>query len=189
MESTAGKRLQEWREFKGLSLTELFRLTGIKVTTLSTAESAAGSNPSYDTITKMLAAFPDLSADWLLLGKGPMLKDGRALTPAPAPTPATEKPRYTTAAETVEEAGALVKLAATEAENIQLKERLEDAKAEIAWLRGKSQPSSYAAAKEQPRMEIRRWHEVIAEVEEAPKAGGVQRFLQEAEPSDAELAA
>jgi len=87
MESTAGKRLQEWREFKGLSLTELFRLTGIKVTTLSTAEQPGGSNPSYDTIKKLLAAFPDLSADWLLLGTGPMLRNGRTLAQLPTIVP------------------------------------------------------------------------------------------------------
>lgn len=90
MESTPGKRLQEWREFKGLSLTEVFRLTGIKVTTLSTVEQPGGTNPSYDTLSKLLTAFPDLNPDWLLLGAGPMLRDGKALTSAPraeAPRP------------------------------------------------------------------------------------------------------
>jgi transcriptional regulator with XRE-family HTH domain len=87
MESTPGKRLQQWREFKGLSLTEMFRATGVKVTTLSTAESAAASNPSYDTITKVLAAFPDLNPDWLLLGTSSMLRDGRTLTQLPAALP------------------------------------------------------------------------------------------------------
>lgn len=95
MESTPGKRLQEWREFKGLTLTDMFRQTGVKVTTLSTAEQPGASNPSYDTITKVLAAYPDLNPDWLLLGHGPMLRDGRVLTLVPAaeePTPPTTPP-------------------------------------------------------------------------------------------------
>lgn len=104
MESTPGKRLQQWREFKGLSITEVFRLTGIKVTTLSTAEQPGANNPSYDTITKLLNAFPDLNPDWLLLGSGPMLRDGRTLTAVvvPADPPATKEPSpdYTSAAAT-----------------------------------------------------------------------------------------
>ena len=130
MESTPGKRLQQWREFKGISLTEMFRATGVKVTTLSTAESPGASNPSYDTITKVLAAYPDLSPDWLLMGAGAMLRDGRALTPAPrAAEPA---PDFTTAAGTQE---AVVTLLLKE----QLAEAREQARADralIAWLQG-----------------------------------------------------
>ena len=130
MESTPGKRLQQWREFKGISLTEMFRATGVKVTTLSTAESAGGSNPSYDTITKVLAAYPDLSPDWLLMGAGAMLRDGRVL--APAPRAAEPAPDFTTAAGTQE---AVVTLLLKE----QLAEAREQARADralIAWLQG-----------------------------------------------------
>jgi transcriptional regulator with XRE-family HTH domain len=81
MDSTPGKRLLEWREFKGITLAEMSRITGIRNTTLSSSEQPGSSNPSYDTISKVLAGFPDLNPDWLLLGTGPMLRDGRVLTP------------------------------------------------------------------------------------------------------------
>lgn len=35
--------------------------------------------------------FPDLNPDWLLLGTGPMLRDGRELTPKPAAPTEPEK--------------------------------------------------------------------------------------------------
>ena len=134
MEATPGTRLHQWREFKGLSMTEMFRLTGIKVSTLSTAEQPGSSNPSYDTITKALQAFPDLSPDWLLLGTGPMLRDGRALTQAPRPEPA---PDYTSAAGTID---ATV--------NILLKEQIADLRKQnqqLLDMLGKSPGSSDAA--------------------------------------------
>lgn len=92
MESTPGKRMQIWREFKGITSTALSQATGINLTTISQAENPKGkvSNPSYDTLTKMLVAYPDLNPDWLLLGTGPMLRGGRSLAPAPALT--TEAP-------------------------------------------------------------------------------------------------
>jgi transcriptional regulator with XRE-family HTH domain len=166
MESTPGKRLLEWREYKGITLAEMARITGVSKSTINTVEQSGSSNPSYDTITKVLGSFPDLSPDWLLLGNGPMLRGGRELTPAPT-VAAEPAPRYTSAEETVEEANTLIKLAETEADNRQLRQRLEDAREEILWLRGKSYPSSYAAAPEQPRMEIRRWGEVTALAQEA----------------------
>ncbi len=94
MESSPGQRLQEWREYKGLTLSQASRATGIKVTTLSTAEQPGASNPSFDTLSKMLAAFPDLNPDWLLTGSGPLLRDGRALAPvaAAAAKEATTRP-------------------------------------------------------------------------------------------------
>ncbi len=94
MDSTPNTRLREWREFKGISITEMFRRTGVKVSTLSQADAAGASSPSYDTLTKVLLGFPDLSPEWLMLGTGPMLRDGRALTPATnaaaAPTETTD---------------------------------------------------------------------------------------------------
>jgi transcriptional regulator with XRE-family HTH domain len=83
MESTPGSRLAEWREFKGLTLVEMASITGISKTTINTVEQSGSSKPSYDTISRVLAGFPDLNPDWLLLGTGPMVR-GRVLTPAPA---------------------------------------------------------------------------------------------------------
>jgi len=53
--------------------------------------------PSADNLEKIIAKFPDLNLNWLLLGTGPMLRDGRALTPASEPDP----PRLTSTAATV----------------------------------------------------------------------------------------
>ncbi|GAB2959226.1 hypothetical protein GCM10027048_28190 [Hymenobacter coalescens] len=85
METTPGKRIQQWREYKGLTLAQMSRDSGVKVTTISTAEQPGASNPSYDTLSKLILAYPDLNPDWLLTGNGSMLRDGRELTPAPKP--------------------------------------------------------------------------------------------------------
>lgn len=88
MESTPGSRLAEWREFKGMTLAEMASITGISKTTINTVEQSGSSKPSYDTISRVLAGFPDLNPDWLLLGTGPMVR-GRGLTPA---TPVVSTP-------------------------------------------------------------------------------------------------
>jgi transcriptional regulator with XRE-family HTH domain len=113
MESTPGKRMLQWREFKGISITELSRLAGINVTTISQAESPKGkvSNPSYDTLTKMLTAFPDLNPDWLLLGAGPMLRDGRALVAVPKEAVAAAEPEPLAYGDVVELAVANARIA------------------------------------------------------------------------------
>jgi transcriptional regulator with XRE-family HTH domain len=185
MESTPGKRLLEWREYKGMTLLEMARATGISKTTLNGAEQSGSSNPSYDTISKLIAGFPDLNPDWLLLGTGPMLRDGRTLTPV-VTEEKTPAPRYTSGEATVEEASTLIKLAEAEAENRQLLQRLEDAKGEILWLRGKSTPSSYAAAPEVEPLKMRRWHEVVSQ---APPTGGKQLFMDTTGPVSDRLAA
>lgn len=135
--------MQQWREFKGITITALSNATGINVTTISQAENPKGkvSNPSYDTLTKMLTAFPDLNPDWLLLGTGPMLRDGRELTPKPAApstvTDNTEVAGPTSGQETV-----------AVAENILLRQHNEHLTKENArlWeLLGKSPGNSNAA--------------------------------------------
>lgn len=101
------------------------------------------SMPSGETLVALATTYPKFDAMWLLTGKGSMLRDGKVLAP---PAEAAEpRPDFTTAAGTVEEAGAVLRLARSETENEQLRQRLEDAKAEITWLRGKSFPSSDAA--------------------------------------------
>ena len=47
-------------------------------------------NPGYELLTKILLRFPDVSADWLLLGAGPMYRldaEPAAVPSAPQPTP------------------------------------------------------------------------------------------------------
>jgi hypothetical protein len=139
-------------------------------------------DPSFASIAKLKEQHPEVNMDWVFSGAGTALLTPVAQLPTQVSEPA---PRFTTAAETVEEASAIVRLAVIEAENAQLRERLQDKDAEIAWLRGKSTPSSYAAAKEQPRMEIRRWGDVAAQT----PTQECKHFIMHPEPSDAELAA
>jgi transcriptional regulator with XRE-family HTH domain len=92
MEATPGKRVQQLREAKGYkSLTAFAEYTGLKVGTLSALE-ADKSAPSFETMRCLAEKFPDLNPDWLLLGTGPMLRDGKVLTPAPVAAPASEVP-------------------------------------------------------------------------------------------------
>jgi transcriptional regulator with XRE-family HTH domain len=131
MESTPGKRMQIWREFKGITSTALSQATGINLTTISQAENPKGkvSNPSYDTLTKMLVAYPDLNPDWLLLGTGPMLRDGRSLAPA-IPTE-TQKPE---AQQVPADYGTTVELAITRARVADRDETILEQAREIARL-------------------------------------------------------
>ncbi len=44
-----------------------------------------GVKPGFDTLTKLFEVWPELSADWLMMGKGPMVRGGAADAPgAPA---------------------------------------------------------------------------------------------------------
>lgn len=87
MQNTAGFRVRKWREHKQLSATDFARLTGVKYSTLKSLED--GGQPSFETMQKLRAAFPDLSTDWIFddTETTSMFRDGRALTPAPAPRP------------------------------------------------------------------------------------------------------
>ena len=136
-----GARIKAFRESRGLTQKDIFQATHgeVKQTSLSAIENNQA-KPGFDTLAALLAAYPGLSSDWLLLGAGPMLRDGRALTPRPAPEPT---PGLTSGAATV-----------AEAENVLLRERLLDKQAiitllsaEVTELRGKSSGSSDAAGR------------------------------------------
>lgn len=147
-----GKQLRLFRESRNMKQQDFCEYTGIKQQTVSGIETGR-SEPSTALLQMLFLKFPDLNPDWLLLGTGPMLRDGRALVPAagadtPTPTPdppAPTRARFTSGSATVEEADTLVELARAEEANKQLRERLEDARQEITWLRGKSTPSLYTA--------------------------------------------
>lgn len=65
---------------KGLSPTHFADL--LKVQRSGVSHILAGRNkPSYDFIEKMLLAFPNINAEWLLLGKGDMYKSAAGDTP------------------------------------------------------------------------------------------------------------
>jgi len=85
METTPGKRIQMFREYKGYKKASAFaEVAGLKPATLSSIETDRTA-PSFDSIASISAAFPDLSLDWLMLGTGSMLRGGKELTPLEAP--------------------------------------------------------------------------------------------------------
>lgn len=108
--------------------------------------------PSFADVGRLKAEHDEVNVDWIFTGKGEALSKHKPATAAP---PAAETGPDTTPAaparaanrgQVVEHADTVLKLASAEAENLQLRERLDDAKAEILWLRGKSPASSHAAA-------------------------------------------
>lgn len=125
MEQTPGKRILIWREYKGLTPAQMIKATGIKRSTLDSVEDPNGSKPSHDTLMKVAAAFPDLNARWLLTGEGEMTNGQRLMPLAAKPADSTPEPTpgLTTGAATV-----------AEAENILLRELVDDLKADKARL-------------------------------------------------------
>lgn len=56
-----------------------------------------GAEPSFPTLVDFLKTFPDVSSDWLLLGVGPMLREGGDEAPVevePIPTKVVNSPKY-----------------------------------------------------------------------------------------------
>lgn len=137
MEHSFASRVLEFRKLKGLSQQAFAERCGLEQGNVSQMEK--GTEPKQSNITKLVAGFPDLSPEWLLLGTGPMLRDGRALAPVPRPEPA---PDYTTAEGTG--------LAAV---NIILKEQIADLRKQnqqLLDMLGKSPGSSDAAGLHAP---------------------------------------
>jgi transposase-like protein len=59
----------------GKGVPEVARKAGMDPNTLRLAIKAGASKPSFDTLFAILSAYPSLSSDWLMLGKGDMLKN------------------------------------------------------------------------------------------------------------------
>ncbi|MCC2547677.1 helix-turn-helix domain-containing protein [Hymenobacter sp. BT175] len=76
---TIGSRISAFREALNLKQADIFRAAGIKQQTLSSIES--GTEPKSGVIAALLAAYPQISPDWLLTGKGEMLREGAAKEP------------------------------------------------------------------------------------------------------------
>ncbi|RPD50015.1 XRE family transcriptional regulator [Hymenobacter sediminis] len=113
-----GSRIKALREELGLTQADLFRSTGIKQTTLSSIES--GTEPKAGIVSSLLAAYPQVNPEWLLLGSGPMLRNGRSLVPVEASAPKEMKqeqaPYLSHTTLTPEQIGQLlIKVAALEA--------------------------------------------------------------------------
>jgi transcriptional regulator with XRE-family HTH domain len=76
------KRLQKIIEEQGLSLNAFAQEIGVNRSTVS--HILTGRNkPSVEVLQKILKRFPDLSSDWLLLGRGGM-HERHALATSPA---------------------------------------------------------------------------------------------------------
>ena len=74
MKSTVNERIKELIKTLKLSDRKFSELTGISNTTLSNYFKR-GSEPGVNTIVLILTKYPDVSAEWLLLGKGNILKE------------------------------------------------------------------------------------------------------------------
>ena len=83
---TIDSRIQQFLNMEGLTPGQFADQLGIQRSGISHLLSGRN-KPSFDFITKMLSTYPNLQADWLLLGHGKPYKD-QAASPAPAPTPA-----------------------------------------------------------------------------------------------------
>ena len=86
---TVNSRIQQFLNMEGVSPAQLADQLGVQRSGLSHLLSGRN-KPSYDFLTKLLSAYPNLQADWLLLGRGKPYKE--AFTPAPAPLFPEEPP-------------------------------------------------------------------------------------------------
>ncbi len=85
-------------------------------------------NPSLDFVAKVLRRYPEIDANWLILGRGEMYSSGAALPP-PAPM---DQPLASAVAWAEEEAGEPVQEEVYFAENEQVEETNEVPLAELA---------------------------------------------------------
>lgn len=168
MESTFASRVKEFRKFKGLSQEAFAERCGLEQGNITQME--RGTDPKSSNAAKIIGAYPDLSSDWLLLGTGPMLRDGRALTPRVVEEPARVSAAGLLALSppTPEEWRALQR------ENQELREQLARKEGALVaveedrtWLRkqigGKTEASADAADEDSPLpvMEANRNHDYV----------------------------
>ena len=136
MEQTPYERLEIFWLAKGIRNMSAFAdAVRLKPGTLSAIKQRA-SKPTAAVLETIQQVFPDLSTEYVLWGRGPMLKDGRSLAPLPL-----QQANYTSGVDTVN----------TVVETL-LRERLADKdaliellRAENLELRGKPSDSSDAA--------------------------------------------
>lgn len=69
------ERLQQIVAYSRLSVRALAIKCGLKQQTLD-KYIKGGSEPSANTLIALASTYPEISADWLLLGNGPMLREG-----------------------------------------------------------------------------------------------------------------
>ncbi|WP_083937804.1 S24 family peptidase [Hymenobacter aerophilus] len=79
------QRVQQLFEHYNLNASSATKALGYS-TTSKLYSILGGAEPSYPTLVDFLTQWPNISADWLMLGVGPMLRSATA-TDAPAPKP------------------------------------------------------------------------------------------------------
>lgn len=82
--STVVDRVRELFDHHGLNANSASKGLGYNGTS-KLYKILQGSEPSFPTLVDMLTRWPDTSADWLLLGQGPMLRGLATPTPTPPP--------------------------------------------------------------------------------------------------------
>lgn len=70
------ERLKQFLTMEAISPARFAEIIGINRSGISHLLSGRN-KPSFEFIQKMLASYPDLNPDWLILGKGKPYKDGR----------------------------------------------------------------------------------------------------------------
>ena len=93
MEQTPYERLEAFWQSKGLrNMSAFAEAVRLKPGTLSAIKQRA-SRPTAAVLEVIQRVFPDLSTEYILWGRGPMLRDGRALTlAAPSDEPPPPRP-------------------------------------------------------------------------------------------------
>ncbi len=72
-------RIIQFIDYKGIKKSDFFKLTGISASNFKAK--GAKSELGGEKIVKILSVFPELNPEWLVTGKGPMLRDEPARTP------------------------------------------------------------------------------------------------------------
>ena len=68
-------RLQEYVKYKGITLNQVAVVIGVSNSYFSKMANSGGSL-GEDIIRKILLFYDDLNSDWLIIGRGKMIKDG-----------------------------------------------------------------------------------------------------------------
>ena len=68
-------RLQEYVKYKGITLNQIAVVIGVSNSYFSKMANSGGSL-GEDIIRKILLFYDDLNSDWLIIGRGKMIKDG-----------------------------------------------------------------------------------------------------------------
>jgi repressor LexA len=85
VDGDTGARIKQLFEHHGISTYEANQRLGYSRTSKLYKVLSGEVRPSYETLVDLLAEFPDASPDWLLMGKGPMLRAAAKADAAPKP--------------------------------------------------------------------------------------------------------